>query len=122
MLRHASLVMIFSDLLTEPEPVMQALHRLRHGGHDVILFHVLDEAEAHFPFAGTIDFEDPETHDRLEIDADGFRSDYLQEVQSFCDTYRRECRQAGVDYVGLDTSMQFDKALTEYLLSRKGRA
>ena len=49
MLRHASLVMIFSDLLAEPGPVLQALYRLRHGGHDVILFHVLDEAEVHFP-------------------------------------------------------------------------
>ena len=45
MLRHASLVMVFSDLLAEPEPVLQSLYRLRHGGHDVILFHVLDEAE-----------------------------------------------------------------------------
>src|SRR3954454_10677562 len=43
MLKHRSLVMIFSDLLTDPEPVLQSLHRLRHGGHDVILFHILDE-------------------------------------------------------------------------------
>ena len=49
MLRHASLVMIFSDLLAEPEPVLESLYRLRHGGHDVILFHVLDEAEVQFP-------------------------------------------------------------------------
>ena len=49
MLRHASLVMIFSDLLGDPEPILQSLHRLRHGGHDVILFHVLDEAEVRFP-------------------------------------------------------------------------
>ena len=61
MLRHASLVMIFSDLLAEPEPVLQALHRLRHRGHDVILFHVLDEAEVRFPFDGMVELEEPET-------------------------------------------------------------
>ena len=33
MLRHRSLVMIFSDLLTEPEPVIHSLRVLRHGGH-----------------------------------------------------------------------------------------
>jgi uncharacterized protein (DUF58 family) len=49
MLRHASLLMIFSDLLAEPGPILESLYRLRHGGHDVILFHVLDEAEVHFP-------------------------------------------------------------------------
>ncbi len=122
LLRHASLVMIFSDLLTEPEPVLQALHRLRHRGHDVILFHVLDEAETRFPFEGMVELEDPESNQRLELDADAFRSDYTAEVRRFCDTYRRECFQAGVDYVGIDTSMHFDKALIEYLVHRQARA
>src|SRR5215212_1746128 len=61
MLKHRSLVMIFSDLLADPEPIRTALRRLRHGGHDVILFHILDEAEVRFPFDGTIEFEEPET-------------------------------------------------------------
>jgi len=122
LMRHASLVMIFSDLLTEPEPVLQALHRLRHRGHDVILFHVLDEAEAHFPFQGMVELEDPESNQRLEIDADAFRSDYTDQVRRFCDHYRRECFQAGIDYVGIDTSMQFDKALIGYLAHRQARA
>ncbi len=121
MLRHASLVMIFSDLLVEPEPVLEALHRLRHGGHDVILFHILDEAETQFPFAGLVELEEPESHRTLALDADGFRRDYLGELESFRQTYRRECFQSGIDYVPLDTSMQFDKALTEYLASRSAR-
>jgi uncharacterized protein (DUF58 family) len=119
MLRHASLVMIFSDLLGEPEPILRALHRLRHGGHDVILFHILDEAEAVFPFEGMVELADPETQQRMELDADAFRSDYLEQLGAFCDHMRRECFQAGIDYVGLNTSTQFDKALTEYLVSRR---
>ena len=121
MLRHASLVMIFSDLLTEPTPVLEALYRLRHGGHDVILFHVLDEAEVRFPFRGMVELEDPENHRRLALDADAFRQDYLDEVESFRALYRRECSQARIDYVPLDTSMQFDRALTEYLVNRASR-
>lgn len=121
MLRHASLVMIFSDLLADPEPVLRALYRLRHGGHDVILFHILDEAEARFPFDGMVELEEPESRQRLQLDASHFRRDYLAEVDAFRDRYRRECFQAGIDYVALDTSMQFDKALTEYLASRRAR-
>ncbi len=121
MLRHASLIMIFSDLLAEPEPVLDALYRLRHAGHDIILFHVLDEAEVEFPFGGMVELEDPENNQRLTLDADGFRSDYLAEIGRFRETYRRECFQAGIDYVPLDTSMQFDKALTEYLARRSSR-
>ena len=121
MLRHASLVMIFSDLLADPEPVLESLHRLRHGGHDVILFHVLDEAEVAFPFDGMVELEDPESHRRLALDADAFRRDYLAEINEFRDTYRRECFHSGIDYVPLDTSMQFDKALTGYLAGRAAR-
>jgi uncharacterized protein (DUF58 family) len=122
MLRHRSLVMIFSDLLCDTEPVIQSLRLLRHGGHDVILFHVLDEAEVYFPFDGVIEFEDPETEERLRVDASSYRLEYADEVQTFRETYRRECFQIGVDYVELDTSMQFDKALLEYLISRRNRS
>jgi len=121
MLRHASLVMIFSDLLAEPGPVLQSLYRLRHRGHDVILFHVLDEAEVHFPFEGMVELQDPENGQRLALDADGFRHAYISEVDSFRETYRRECFQAGIDYVPLDTSMRFDRALGEYLMRRSER-
>lgn len=121
MLRHRSLVMVFSDLLEDPHPVMHSLRQLRHGGHDVIIFHVLDEAEVHFPFEGLVEFEDPETDDRMQVDATSYRDDYLAEVESLRENYRRECFKVGIDYVPLDTSMQFDKALLEYLISRRGR-
>ncbi|MGL4513947.1 MAG: DUF58 domain-containing protein [Lacipirellulaceae bacterium] len=122
MLRHASLVMVFSDLLTDEAGVIAGLRRLRHGGHDVILFHVLDEAEVTFPFRGLVDFEEPESGQRMEVDADGFRADYLEQVAKLRETYRQECFQSGVDYVPLDTSMPFDRALTEYLATRRQRA
>jgi uncharacterized protein (DUF58 family) len=121
MLKHASLVMVFSDLLADSEPIITALRQLRHGGNDVILFHILDEAEVAFPFSGLVELEEPETSARLEVDADSYRSDYLQEVEQFRETYRRECFQSRIDYVPLDTSMPFDRALTEYLIKRQSR-
>ncbi len=35
MLRHRSLVMLFRDLLGEPETILKAIHRLRFAGHDL---------------------------------------------------------------------------------------
>jgi uncharacterized protein (DUF58 family) len=121
MLRHRSLVMLFTDLLADPDPIIKAMRQLRHGGHDVILFHIRDEAEARFPFDGMIEFEDPETTDKLKVEASAYKASYLSEVEAFCERYRRECIQSGIDYVRLDTSMQFDKALTGYLISRRAR-
>jgi len=121
MIRGKSLVMIFSDLLTDPEPVLESLHHLRHRGHEIILFNILDEAEVQFPFEGLIEFTDVETPDRLTLDAKGMRADYLTAVAEFRETYRRECAKANIDYVAMDTSVGFDKALLEYLVQRQRR-
>jgi uncharacterized protein (DUF58 family) len=121
MIRHRSLVMVFSDLLADFEPIRRALHRLRFAGHDVILFHVLDEAEAVFPFDGMLKLEDNETREILEVDADAIKADYLEEVASFREGYRNDCVKARIDYVPLHTGMPFDKALMSYLLSRQAR-
>ncbi len=121
MIRHRSLLMLFSDLLTDPEPVIESLHLLRHAGHDVIVFHVLDEAEANFPFEGMVDLKDPESDASLIIDADGIRADYLETLNALCERYRTECLSIGADYVRLDTSMPFGTALVEYLSQRRAR-
>ena len=119
--RGKSLIMLFSDLLTDPEPVIKSLYRLRHSGHEVILFHILDEAEVQFPFQGLIEFEDVENQETLEVDARGIRDDYLSSIQEFQSLYQRECGLANVDYVPMDTSVGFDNALLEYLVQRQRR-
>src|SRR5581483_11279287 len=115
-IRGKCLVMIFSDLLTDPEPVLESLHHLRHRGNDIILFHILDEAEVHFPFDGVVEFEDVEQPRTLTVDARGIRGDYLAALGEFQAHYREECRRARIDYVPMDTSVSFDRALMEYLL------
>src|SRR6202795_3870116 len=77
MVRSKSLIMLFSDLLADPEPIMQSLHQLRHRGHDVIVFHILDEAEVHFPFEGLVEFKDAEENRKMTLDAAGMKPDYL---------------------------------------------
>ena len=121
MIHNKSLILIFSDLLTDPQPVLQSLHHLRHRGNEIILFHILDEAEVHFPFEGVVEFEDVEDHNKLTIDARGMRDDYLQTLGEFKEFYRKECAKANIDYVAMDTSVSFDKALMEYLLQRQKR-
>ncbi len=121
LIRGKSLVMLFSDLLTDPEPLVRSLHLLRHRGHEVILFHILDEAEVKFPFEGVIEFEDPEGGDKLTLDARGMREDYTKSVEEFRAYYRDECAKANIDYVAMDTSVNFDKALLEYLIQRRRR-
>ena len=88
----------------------------------MIVFHILDEAEALFPFEGMLELEDNETSERLQVDADGIKADYLESVAEFQNRYKKDCLRARIDYVPLHTGMPFDKALMSYLLTRQGRA
>ncbi len=121
MLKTRSLVMIFSDFLMDEQETMDSVFRLRHSGHDVIMFHILDEAEVSFPFNGVCKMKDPETGEELKVDADGYRSDYVAQIEEFRASLNQQCQKNGIDYVAIDTSMQFDKALLEYLISRRAR-
>ena len=121
MIKHRSLLMVFSDLLADPQPVIESLRLLRYAGHDIILFHVLDEAEVQFPFGGMVDLKDPETGENLIVDADGMKSAYIEALAELRQQYAQVCLATGIDYVPLDTSMPFDKALVEYLSQRKAR-
>ena len=113
--------MLMSDLLTDADEVIDSLRMLRYSGHDIILFHVLDEAEVTFPFSGSVDLIEPESSDHQIVDAAGIRSDYISALNDLRERYRTECFALGIDYVPLDTSMPFDKALTEYLIGRQSR-
>ena len=121
MLRHRSLLMLFSDLLTEEEPMLKALRNLRHAGHDIIVFHVLDEAEVTFPFQGNLQLRDPESGATQAVQAADAAEDYRRQVTSYREQLHRRLTESRIDYVPLDTSLPYDRALMEYLLRRRNR-
>ena len=94
---------------------------LRHAGHDVIVFHVLDEAEVTFPFDGLVQLTDPESGQSLSVNADDIGQEYRENIRKFREELKRGFNESRIDYVPLDTSMPYDKAITEYLLSRRNR-
>ncbi|MEZ6096459.1 MAG: DUF58 domain-containing protein [Pirellulaceae bacterium] len=122
MLRHRSLLMIFSDLLLDDLSELDAIFQLGYAGHDIILFHILDEAEVTFPFNGNARFEDPESESTVDTDATGMKANYLKAIEAFRDELKTRSQKSRVDYVPLDTSMQFDRALMEYLINRRMRS
>ncbi len=119
MLKKRGLVVILSDLLDDIDALDSAFAHLRYRGHDVILFHILDAAEANFPFEGPMWFTEPETGERVLVDADTARADYLEAIAGFASEIRRRATLRGIDYVQLDTSVAFDTALTSFLVNRR---
>ena len=118
---HRGLVILLSDLLTETDAALEALHHARFRGHDLIVMHVLDAAEVRFPFDGNLRLEDPETGESLLADAAAVRPRYVAAVARWREELSRRLLAARAEYVALDTSMPFDKALVEFLIQRSRR-
>ena len=73
------------------------------------------------PQPGIVEFRDVEEERKMTLDAKGMREDYLQALGEFRQRYQTECARANIDFVPIDTSVSFDKALLGYLLSRQRR-
>ncbi len=116
-----SLVVLISDLLDDPEPVIKGLRHLKFRGTDVVVFQLLDPNELTFPFRGASRFTDLESTDEVIADPASVRTAYLRELASLTLRYDRELRGSGIDYVQLDTSQPLDFALLTYLSARARR-
>ncbi len=113
------LVLVFSDLLDEPERLVLALRHLRFRGMEVVVFHVLDPDEISFPFDRPARFRDLETGEELNVAPAAERSRYLREIEALIEYYKRELGASDIDYCLADTSKPFDLALLSYLSARR---
>jgi uncharacterized protein (DUF58 family) len=118
---HRGIIVLLSDLLTDTEAVLNAIHHIRYRGHDLIVMHVLDASEVRFPFDGRIRLEDPESGETLLATASAVRDRYLEALARWRKELNDRITAARGDYLPLDTSVPFDKALIEFLVQRGRR-
>jgi len=117
-LERRGLVLLFSDLLVDPEPTRTALKFLRHRGHEVLVFHLLDPGERELPATGDARFFDPESGDELDVRVADLRAEYREAVAEALAEWEAELRPHGIDYVVLETHRPLSLALREYLRKR----
>jgi uncharacterized protein (DUF58 family) len=118
-LRRRGLVILLSDLLVEPEQTRTALHFLRHRGHEVLVFHLVDPGERELPPAADARFFDPETHEELLVNAADIRTEYREAVQEAIREWERSLKTQGVDYHVVDTDQPLTLAMRTYLRKRE---
>jgi len=112
------MVVIFSDLLVDREPLIKGLEMLRHRRQDVMMFHILDDDEMVFPFSGTTRFEGLEELPHLLCDPRALREGYLEALDEYLVEVRRGCSKLGIDYTLVKTSDYLDAVLSKFLHQR----
>jgi uncharacterized protein (DUF58 family) len=112
------MIVLVSDMLADREPLFRGLEMLRHRRHDTLAFHVLDDDELEFPFAGTTRFEGMEELPNLLCDPRALRDGYLQALEEYLTEVRRGCVSQGIDYAQVRTSDYLDAVLARFLHHR----
>jgi len=118
-LRRRGLVVLISDLLVDAPSTRLALRFLRHRGHEVLVFHLLDPGERELPGMGEARFVDPETEEELPVSVPDLRREYREAVAGALAEWRRELAPQAIDYVLVGTDQPLVHALRAYLGKRE---
>ncbi len=116
--KRRGLMVLISDLLGDVEAIKSALQRFRFEGHDIIVFHVMDDAELTFPFSAMTQFEDLETRATTLVSPESTRTTYLRELRKFLTAVEKGCADVKADYKLFNTKTPLEVALSEYLYRR----
>lgn len=119
-----SLIVIFSDLLDDPEKtdsLFEAMQHIKHNKHEVILFHVTDKKNE-------IDFElenrpytlvDMETGEKMRLQPAEIKEKYQHEIRNYFKEIEMRCIQERIDFMPADISAGYEQILLKYLIKRQ---
>ena len=117
-IKRRGLIIVFSDLLDNPDRLLPALQHFRHNKHEVLVFHILDRQELEFDYEDYATFQDLETGRQLPLDPAFFRQTYLDRIEAYQSRFRRFASENRIDYLMLNTEVPYDRSLMAYLSKR----
>jgi uncharacterized protein (DUF58 family) len=113
------MLVVISDFYEEPDAILEAIGPLRFRGNEVIVFHVLDQAEIEFNFEDASSFEDLESGEQIPIVPEGLRAEYREMIRAHIAAIAERCSASRIDYRMFNTSAPLDHALFAYLSIRE---
>lgn len=119
-----SLIIVFTDLLEEPESLdslFQAIQHMKHNKHEVVLFHVIDQqTEVDFDLDNRpVNLVDMETGEHMKLMPSEIKAHYSESIQAYFKQIQLKCAQYGIDFATADLQNNLRDVLTAYLLKRQ---
>ncbi len=111
LLVRRGLVVLLSDLLFDRALALTALRYLRHRGHQVIVLHLMDPAEATLAGPAEVRFRDPESPASVVVRPRELARAYAATVRAEVAAWRTACRRHGIAYHHVPTDLPFGLAL-----------
>ena len=119
-IKKRGLVILISDLFDDPDEIMSGLKHFRYKGHEVIVFHILDENELTLnDYKQRTNFRDIESNERITTEPWHIKREYQIEINKFCNYFKYNCNKNNIDYFRITTDKNLELALYEYLIKRR---
>ena len=117
-IHRRGLVILISDLIDDESKLAGGLQHFRHNNHEVIVFHIMDDAELTFPYDRLTRFKDIEGVGRLTANPKALRNRYLARIHTFLENIKAVCFERNVSYNLACTKEPYDQFLAAYLEKR----
>jgi uncharacterized protein (DUF58 family) len=117
-IKRRALVIIISDLIDDEAKIAGGLQHFRHNRHEVIVIHVMDDAELTFPYDRVTRFKDMEGAGRVVANPKSLRSRYLARIHTFIEGIKAACFERNISYNLANTKEPYDAFLAAYLEKR----
>ncbi|MCJ7812501.1 DUF58 domain-containing protein, partial [bacterium] len=117
-IKKRGIIIIISDLLDDPDKMINGLQHFRFNGNNVIVFQIMDPFELSFQYQDVVELEDMETGEKILVIPEEGRQIYQSNLEKFKSKLGFECGLLGIDYTVLSTDVPLDYALFQYLSKR----
>lgn len=108
-------LVVLSDFLTDPVPLLDALTQFSHRGFNILLLQVLDPDELDLPPHSVAKYVDMESGEQVEVDAEELRAAYQKNVRTAIDTLASAAHSRQIEHQLVNTSQPYTQALEAYL-------
>lgn len=116
--RRRGLVIVVSDLLTDPESLTLPLGYLRGRGHEIVVVRVLDPSEIRLDLQQSTMLVDLETNREIYVDPELARAEYKQRFSQHEQALIDLCHRRSARLVTVTTDQSIDTALFELITRR----
>ncbi|MBN1423229.1 DUF58 domain-containing protein [Candidatus Fermentibacteria bacterium] len=118
-LPRRALVVLISDLLVPLDTQVRALRSVASGGHELVVFRILDSTERHLRFPGPVSLRDMETGQEVTTLPSAVGEAYAAAVAQWWQVLCRETERFRAQLVDLDTDDSLVNAFTAFLSARQ---
>lgn len=113
------MIVFVTDLYDQENDITSFISRLKTSRNEVIVFHILGEAERNLSFEGAFTFEDLETHSRVKVDTQVKQKEYKHLMNQWIADTRSILLEKNINYTLVSLNGPVENTLRDFLKTRK---